>query len=443
MKKFSLFILSLAICSMGIAQNGPDRPTFLGFSFAASDFATAQKIRSTSLSTVQRNKQWSKIKDMEHGLALTYYKALHSHVDFAGTLSGTFTRDGMQSRKLTTDGFLMGLDASLHLKMLEDKYWINPYLIAGIGGQIFDGKYFGAFANPGLGMKINFFQEFSIFASSNYRIPVTKETANYYFFHQIGIAARVTPKKVPVVIVPPAPPVDTDKDGIVDSLDKCPTVPGVAKYQGCPIPDTDKDGINDEEDKCPTVAGVARYGGCPIPDTDGDGVNDEEDKCITERGPASNQGCPYKDTDGDGINDNEDRCPTIPGVKENQGCPAIQEEVVKKVNFAANNIYFATGKYTLLAKSYKGLNEVAQIIKDNPGINLAIDGHTDDVGKDESNQILSENRANAVKKYLISKGVEESRLVATGYGETKPIADNKTAAGRQKNRRVELKLSYY
>ncbi len=100
-------------------------------------------------------------------------------------------------------------------------------------------------------------------------------------------------------------------------------------------------------------------------------------------------------------------------MKENQGCPAIQEEVVKKVNFAANNIYFATGKYTLLAKSYKGLNEVAQIIKDNPGINLAIDGHTDDVGKDESNQILSENRANAVKKYLISKGVEESRLVAT------------------------------
>jgi len=143
------------------------------------------------------------------------------------------------------------------------------------------------------------------------------------------------------------------------------------------------------------------------------------------------------------VNDNEDRCPTIPGVKENQGCPAIQDEVVKKVNFAANNIYFATGKYTLLAKSNKGLNEVAQIIKDNPGINLTIDGHTDDVGKDESNQILSENRANAVKKYLISKGVEESRLTATGYGETKPIADNKTAAGRQKNRRVELKLSYY
>ncbi len=162
------------------------------------------------------------------------------------------------------------------------------------------------------------------------------------------------------------------------------------------------------------MAGVARYQGCPIPDTDGDGVNDEEDKCVT-----------------------------IPGPRENFGCPVISEEVKKKVNMAANKILFVTGSAKLQTKSFKGLNEVAQILKDNPGMSLNIDGHTDNVGSDEKNQVLSDNRANSVKAYLVSKGVEESRISAQGYGETKPIADNKTAAGRQKNRRSELTLSYY
>ncbi|MGB3008092.1 MAG: OmpA family protein, partial [Chitinophagaceae bacterium] len=199
-----------------------------------------------------------------------------------------------------------------------------------------------------------------------------------------------------------------------DEEDKCPTVPGLARYQGCPIPDTDKDGINDEEDKCPTIPGVARYQGCPVPDTDGDGVNDEEDKCVT-----------------------------IPGPRENYGCPVITEEIKKKVDFAAKNILFVTGSAKLQTKSFKGLNEVAQIMKDNPGMSLAIDGHTDNVGAEDKNQVLSDNRANSVKTYLVSKGVDETKITAQGHGETMPVADNKTAAGRQQNRRSELKLSYY
>jgi len=255
---------------------------------------------------------------------------------------------------------------------------------------------------------------------------------------KLGKLKKPTPP--PVVIVPPA---DTDGDGIIDSLDKCPTVAGIAKYDGCPIPDTDKDGINDEQDKCPTVAGLAKYDGCPIPDTDKDGINDEVDKCPTVAGVEKYQGCPVPDTDNDGVNDDEDRCPNLPGTRENQGCPAIKEEVVKRINYAASNIYFATGKYTLLSKSNKGLNEVAKILNETPDVKLYIDGHTDDVGSDASNQTLSENRAGAVKKYLVSKGVDESRIISAGHGESEPIADNKTAAGRQKNRRVELKLSYY
>jgi outer membrane protein OmpA-like peptidoglycan-associated protein len=307
---------------------------------------------------------------------------------------------------------------------------------------MYDGRYFGAFLPLGIGFQINFFDDAHFFVTSTYRVPVTTETANYHFMHQIGVAGRITEKKPPKLIEPPRPPADTDKDGIIDSLDKCPTVPGLAKYDGCPIPDTDKDGINDEEDKCPTVFGLARYQGCPIPDTDKDGINDEEDKCPTVPGLARYQGCPLVDTDNDGVPDEEDKCPTVPGPKENNGCPEIKQDVIKKVDYAANNIYFATGKYVLLGKSFKGLNEVAKILKDNAQLKMSIDGYTDNVGGEAYNQKLSENRAGAVRKYLVKQGIDESRLISTGHGKNDPVADNKTAAGRQKNRRVEMKLSY-
>ena len=294
-------------------------------------------------------------------------------------------------------------------------------------------------------MKVNLFDEAHVFVTSTYRVPVTTETANYHLQHSIGFAGRLGKKKEPVklIVPPPPPPLDTDGDGIIDELDKCPTVKGLAKYNGCPIPDTDKDGINDEEDKCPTVPGLARYQGCPIPDTDGDGINDEEDKCPKVPGVARYQGCPVPDTDGDGVNDEEDKCVTIPGPKENFGCPIIPEEVKKRVDMAARNILFITGSAKLQTKSYKGLNDVVQIMNDNPGMSLQIDGHTDNVGTDEKNQILSDTRAASVKTYLVSKGISESRITSAGHGETMPIADNKTAAGRQQNRRSELTLSYY
>ena len=207
---------------------------------------------------------------------------------------------------------------------------------------------------------------------------------------------------------------DRDGDGIADIDDKCPDVPGLARYEGCPIPDTDKDGINDEMDKCPTVPGVARYQGCPIPDTDKDGVNDEEDKCINEPGPASNF-----------------------------GCPIISEEIVKKINLAAKNVFFSTGSDKLLSKSFKPLNDVVAILNANPTYKLTIDGHTDNVGKDDYNQTLSDKRAASVKAYLVSKGIAEDRLTSAGYGEGKPVADNKTVAGRAQNRRVEMAARNY
>ncbi len=210
--------------------------------------------------------------------------------------------------------------------------------------------------------------------------------------------------------------------------------------KGCP--DKDGDGIADKNDNCPDKAGVAKYNGCPVPDSDGDGLNDEQDKCPNQAGVARYQGCPIPDGDGDGVNDEEDKCPTVAGVRSNQGCPEIKEEDVKKVEFAAKNIYFATGSAKLLAKSYKPLDEVAKILNENNGLKLNIDGHTDNTGNADKNSALSQTRADAVKAYLASKGVSEDSMTATGHGSDEPVADNNTASGRAKNRRVELKISY-
>jgi outer membrane protein OmpA-like peptidoglycan-associated protein len=247
--------------------------------------------------------------------------------------------------------------------------------------------------------------------------------------------------------LPPPPPVqvqvvlDRDGDGVPDISDRCPDVKGLASLQGCP--DTDGDGIADIDDKCPTIPGLLRYQGCPIPDTDGDGINDEEDKCPTIPGLARYHGCPIPDTDGDGVNDEEDKCINDKGPASNFGCPVISPEIIKRVKIAAENIFFVTGSAKLLAKSFPSLNDVVSILKDNPSYKVQIDGHTDYVGTDEYNQGLSDRRAASVKAYFISKGVDESRLSSAGYGESRPIADNKTSVGRSKNRRVEMTLRNY
>ena len=444
MKKIlAAFIALYLLMPASYGQDDEIRPKALGISFFLNDFITPNRIRTTSLTQVFSDKKWAKLRDMTPGLAINYFKGIGRYFDFAGSIGGSFLQYPMPNKTFSDDKFLLEANASVNLKMTTERYWVQPYLTVGIGGHKYS-KYYGAFIPVGVGLKINFFDEAQLFVTSTYRVPVTTETANYHFQHSLGVAGLLGKKKEKVIPPPPPPPppADSDGDGITDDVDKCPTVPGVAKYEGCPIPDSDKDGINDEEDKCPTVAGLARYQGCPVPDSDNDGINDEEDKCPTVAGVARYQGCPVPDSDNDGVNDEEDRCPNIPGPRENQGCPVISEEVRKRVDFAANNILFVTGSYKLLPKSFKGLNDVVKILQENPEMKLSIDGHTDDVGADDRNQLLSDNRANAVKEYFISKGIDEARITSAGHGETKPIADNKTASGRQKNRRVELKLGY-
>ena len=237
---------------------------------------------------------------------------------------------------------------------------------------------------------------------------------------------------------PPPPPADTDKDGIVDSLDACPDVAGLAAFNGCP--DSDGDGIPDKDDKCPQVKGLAKYQGCPIPDSDNDGINDEEDKCPNVAGVAKYQGCPIPDSDGDGVNDEEDKCPALAGPASNQGCPEIKEEIKKRIDVAAKNVFFATGSSKLLSKSFKSLNEVVKVLNEDPNLKLDIEGHTDNTGKPDKPNARNPGQVGIGLSYF--KGVNAARLVSAGYGQDQPIADNKTAAGRAKNRRVDLKLHY-
>jgi OmpA-OmpF porin, OOP family len=229
---------------------------------------------------------------------------------------------------------------------------------------------------------------------------------------------------------------DKDNDGIIDSKDRCPDNAGPIENNGCP--DTDGDGLIDIEDQCPAVKGPKEFNGCP--DTDGDGIEDRKDKCANVAGTVAGEGCP--DSDGDGVYDHKDVCPKVAGIASNKGCPEIKQEVIQRIALAAKGINFETGSDKILAESNDDLDALVKILNEYPEAKVAIDGHTDNVGDPAKNLELSQKRADAVKAYLTGKGVDESRLTSTGYGDTQPIADNKTKAGKAKNRRVDFKLTY-
>jgi outer membrane protein OmpA-like peptidoglycan-associated protein len=237
-------------------------------------------------------------------------------------------------------------------------------------------------------------------------------------------------------------PEDKDNDGVTDDVDKCPTVAGPKENFGCPYTDRDSDGVLDKDDKCPDVKGPVENLGCPYGDSDGDGVPDNIDKCIHDKGPAENGGCPWPDTDGDGVLDKDDQCPKTPGPVENHGCPVLKEKEKEILKKAFDNLEFVSGQAIIRSTSFASLNTLAELLKEKPDATLLIAGHTDNTGSHEINMKLSKARAEAVKKELMARGVKADQLNVEYYGETKPIADNNTAAGRQKNRRVEMTMSY-
>jgi outer membrane protein OmpA-like peptidoglycan-associated protein len=167
-------------------------------------------------------------------------------------------------------------------------------------------------------------------------------------------------------------------------------------------------------------------------------VEDALDKCPDVKGLPAFAGCP--DTDRDGVQDAVDRCPTVAGLASEGGCPLLTKEDKKVIDTAVRNLQFETNSNQLTVGSLPVLDKVVQILLGYPNYTVRVNGHTDSVGKDKANLKLSQRRAQACVDYLIKKGIPAQRLTAQGFGERKPIASNKNAAGRAKNRRVEFEL---
>ncbi|MBM64743.1 MAG: hypothetical protein CMH55_00750 [Myxococcales bacterium] len=285
------------------------------------------------------------------------------------------------------------------------------------------------------------------------------------------------------------PVVDADEDGIPDAQDDCPlvgeTANGLDDYDGCPDqgPDLDSDGVEDFHDRCPrleeTFNGHRDEDGCPevvgpgqmdLPagerglrarhqtqpfdlglstgrDLDGDGVVDGADACpkLPEDpdGYLDDDGCPEPDNDGDRVPDALDRCPLVAetdnGYQDADGCPDQAPEALQGLAGVVRGIQFATGSAELLPESLAVLERIARLLSERSGMGLQIVGHTDDRGDQEANKVLSQARADAVKRWLIGKGIDAQRLETLGLGAEQPVSSNSSEAGRARNRRVELR----
>ncbi|MGB2171625.1 MAG: OmpA family protein [Flavobacteriaceae bacterium] len=330
----------------------------------------------------------------------------------------------------------------------------SPYVKGGWGFSSFDaiegGKYDYSrsmtntyFGSVGLNLQLG--EKWSIFAETSYRATQDKPEVNY-LMHSVGVAIGFGSG-------------DSDKDGVNDKKDKCPDIPGLKEFEGCP--DTDEDGIPDTEDDCPETAGPKENNGCPdtdgdgvldkddacpeevgavelngCPDTDGDGVANPDDECPEEAGDAENKGCPWPDTDGDGVADKDDDCPELAGKTEN-GCPEITDEVLTTMNQIGSNILFPPGSARIMgAKTLDALSEVKDILSSNPEGIVVIEGHASTDGSEDFNMKLSQKRADSVRDKLIELGIDGSRLETKAYGETKPLVGFEN--NRVKNRRVEF-----
>ncbi len=365
---------------------------------------------------------------------------------------------------------------NLRFNIVAPEYIIRPYVVAGVGVILFDSQlnfhqenydYMLPTAGAGINVRLSpvimlNFQETFMFSKKDRRDGIDNGTTNFkskdaYLTHMVGLTFNLgnsldtdkdgvsdkndncpdTPTGVAVDKM--GCPLDKDADGVADYLDSCPDVAGLNSLNGCP--DADNDGITDADDQCAnTQSGVkVDAKGCPM-DTDNDGVMDNIDRCPNEAGVVALNGCP--DADGDGVADLDDKCPYVKGTPENKGCPEITKADIVRITYIGSKIFFENNSDKLKVASLSQLDELTTILNKYENATLTIEGHTDSVGKDDYNLTLSQERAASVRQYLIDKGISETRLIAVGFGETKPVASNKTTLGKAKNRRVELKTNY-
>ena len=426
MKRIKISLASLALlAAVGSVQAQDENSKWaIGFGINAVDIRTPHQFGDFL-------KDWGGTKDLNILPAVTKLSvARYIGAGFSAEIEGSLNKikEGFDGYSEDKSFWNANLQAKYALRRLftTESGWFDPYIKVGGGYTAyesrFDDKEGGFKALAGGGINFWFTDHLGVNLQTGYHHGFQKNGTDY-FQHSAGIVIKFGSK-------------DTDKDGIPDNKDACPEVAGLKEFNGCP--DTDGDGIPDKDDACPEVAGPKQFNGCP--DTDGDGIADKDDKCPDVAGPAENAGCPWPDTDGDGVLDKDDLCPEVAGPASNKGCPEPDEKEQKQLNQYAKTILFDTGKATIKFQSAEVLNQILNVLKKYPNSRFRIEGHTDSVGKKAKNMILSQNRADAVKVYLIQGGIDASRLESQGFGPEKPVADNKTKAGREQNRRVEINL---
>ncbi len=341
---------------------------------------------------------------------------LARHLTGKLSMEGTVTLSGIKQNYVDVDEKfpLIALDGMLKLN-LTDSYLVTPYVLA--GGGITWVKTIGASftADAGVGVNLWLTHNFGLTGQSIYKHAL-EDNGIDHFQYSAGIIFKFGGT-------------DSDNDGIINKLDKCPNVFGLASLEGCP--DTDNDGITDKDDDCPDTPGTLN--GCP--DSDNDGVPDIYDRCPNLAGDKNNRGCPLPDTDNDGIPDNLDKCPRTKGVSSNNGCPEVKNT---NVNYKPVIIYFELSKAEITEENKIILDNIALSIKNSDFKKYEISGHTDNISSNETNLKLSLQRANAVRAYLVEKGVDITKLTTKGFGEEFPIDKSNTEEGKQKNRRVEI-----
>ena len=426
MKRIKISLASLAlVAAVGSVQAQDENGKWaIGFGINAVDIRTPHQFGDFL-------KDWGGTKDLNILPAVTKLSvARYIGAGFSAEIEGSLNKikEGFDGYSEDKSFWNANLQAKYALRRLftTESGWFDPYIKVGGGYTAyesrFDDKEGGFKALAGGGINFWFTDHLGVNLQTGYHHGFQKNGTDY-FQHSAGIVIKFGAK-------------DTDKDGIPDNKDACPEVPGLKEFNGCP--DTDGDGIPDKDDACPEVAGPKKFNGCP--DTDGDGIPDKDDKCPDVAGPAENGGCPWPDTDGDGVLDKDDLCPEVAGPASNKGCPEPDEKEQKQLNQYAKTILFDTGKSTIKFESAEVLNQIINVLKKYPNSRFRIEGHTDSTGKKAKNMILSQNRADAVKVYLIQGGIDAGRLESQGFGPEKPIASNKNKKGRELNRRVEINL---
>lgn len=449
MKRLKLAIAALFTLAIVAGVNAQDsnNPWVVGFGVNAIDIKTSTT-EDYVIDYIGPN-DWNVLPSVSR---ISVDKYLDS--GFSLQLAGSLNKITTVAKVDDSDLIYFAVDASVKYdlnSLFGETSWFDPYVYLGGGYTSVDNNG-EAVLNAGIGFNTWFSDNLGLNFQSGGKVQFADVVPDHAQ-HSIGLVFKFGGK-------------DTDSDGVYDKDDACPEVAGLKEFNGCP--DADGDGVKDSDDACPNVAGLATLNGCPdadsdgiadkddmcpnakgtkanggCPDADADSVVDKDDKCPNVAGPAANGGCPWPDTDGDGVLDKDDKCVSEAGPASNNGCPepVVSEEAKETIGAFAKKILFNSGRSSFKSGVTKQLDVIVEVMNTFPKAQFEIEGYTDSSGSDKTNQKISDKRAKAVMAYLISKGVDASRLGAKGYGEASPIATNKTKAGRALNRRVEIKVT--